>query len=188
MQSSRPAHGTRPGRRQRHDVVSQPPSRRRPRLDLPPLTVRSTSSVPRREFSPHRRRCLRLAVATPLSLRTHAPTLCYIPLNVQESETASGPASARTHRSRSIPILASGGRAVTAGTAEPSTDTPVVIPPGMLSGLSGQKSQAQCMPQAASKLNPTVRHAVRGRHSEIRQSKVENCDAASQPAFNDGCR
>jgi hypothetical protein len=36
--------------------------------------------------------------------------------------------------------------------AEPSSDTPVVMPPGMLSGLPGQ-AQA-CMPQAASSLNP----------------------------------
>jgi hypothetical protein len=33
------------------------------RLDLPPLTVWSTSSIPRPDLPPHRRRCLQLAVA-----------------------------------------------------------------------------------------------------------------------------
>src|SRR3954469_25553112 len=33
------------------------------RLALPPLTFRSTSSVPRPDLPPHRRRCLQLAVA-----------------------------------------------------------------------------------------------------------------------------
>jgi hypothetical protein len=110
------------------------------------------SLVPRPELSPHRRTCWP-------SLGT--PALCYIPLDERGRERNS--VRAGISQDAPIPIdpdLGSGGRAVTAGTAEPSTDTPVVIPPGMLSGLSGQKSQARCMPQAASSLNPTVRHAV----------------------------
>jgi hypothetical protein len=61
MRSGRPAHGTRPG--QRRDVVGSITRRRRQRLDLPPLTVRSTSSVPRPELAPHRWSCILLAVA-----------------------------------------------------------------------------------------------------------------------------
>jgi hypothetical protein len=51
MRAVLPVHGTR--HRQRHDVVSRRTRRCCPRLDLPPLTVRSTSSVPRPELAPH---------------------------------------------------------------------------------------------------------------------------------------
>jgi hypothetical protein len=97
--------GPRPG--QRRDVVGSITRRRRQRLDLPPLTVRSTSSVPRPELAPPRRGCILRAVATLLSLRTHATALCYIPLNEGAREC-----------NRGYVVV-----------TEPSSDTPVVMPP-----------------------------------------------------------
>jgi hypothetical protein len=60
------------------------------RLDLPPLTVRSTSSVPRPELPPHRRRCLRLAVAG-----HHGP--CYSSLNDRSSDATGAMWQWRNH-------------------------------------------------------------------------------------------
>jgi hypothetical protein len=92
-------HGTRSGQRQRRDVVSASAttwpaadpagaitvrdlSTRDCTVDAEPITTgRSTSSVPRPELSPHRRSCILLAVAAPLSLLIHATPLCYVPSN-----------------------------------------------------------------------------------------------------------
>jgi hypothetical protein len=67
------------------------------RLDLPPLTVRSTSSVPRPDLPPHRRSCILLAVAAPLSLVTHPPALCYSSLNDRSSDATGAMWQWRNH-------------------------------------------------------------------------------------------
>jgi len=77
------------------------------RLDLPPLTVRSTSSVPRPELPPHRRRCLRLAVAG-----HHGSLLQFFERSFQ-----------RCNRGYVV-------------VAEPSSDTPVGLPSGQRTRLT----------------------------------------------------
>jgi hypothetical protein len=78
------------------------------RLDLPPLTVWSTSSIPRPDLPPHRRRCLQLAVAG-----HHDSLLQFFQRSFQGCNR---------------------GYVVA---AEPSSDTSVVMPPGAFSCLSG---------------------------------------------------
>ena len=78
------------------------------RLDLPPLTVWSTSSIPRPDLPPHRRRCLQLAVAG-----HHDSLLQFFQRSFQ-----------RCNRGYVV-------------AAEPSSDTSVVMPPGAFSCLSG---------------------------------------------------
>jgi len=78
------------------------------RLDLPPLTVWSTSSIPRPDLPPHRRRCLQPAVAG-----HHDSLLQFFQRSFQGCNR---------------------GYVVA---AEPSSDTSVVMPPGAFSCLSG---------------------------------------------------
>ena len=93
---------------------------------LPSLTVCSLS-VRRPALAPPRRGCILLAAAQPLRLRTRHTAPCYIPLNEGERERNS--VRAGISQDAPIPILALGGRAVTAGrAAEPSSDTPVGLP------------------------------------------------------------
>jgi hypothetical protein len=66
------------------------------------------------------------------------------------------PTGDRQDASTSLPLTLGGAFWRSGG--EPSSDTPVVMLPGMWSGVAGQVLQA-CMPQAASSLNPRQSHA-----------------------------
>jgi hypothetical protein len=150
--------------RQRHDVVGGITRRRRPRLDLPSLTVHSTPSAPSTSLSLHRRSCLLLAVAAPLSLLLRPPALCYSSLNDRSSD-ATGERERRWKALEGLGVCTPADRperiqALTArawrgilAPAEPSSDTPVVLLPGMWSGLPGQVLKPACLKlQAASAL------------------------------------
>jgi hypothetical protein len=99
-----------------------------PRRDQPPTPataprmVRRSLSVRRPGLSPPRRSCILLAAARPLSLRTHATTLCYVPLNERTFQ--------RCNRGYMV--------------AEPSSDTPL----SCRSSSHGASSQLpRCLPR-----------------------------------------
>jgi hypothetical protein len=121
MRSGRPAHGTRPD--QRHDVVGSITRRRCPWFEAGPAASDRLVDI----------------VNTP----TRSPA----------APSEMPPAGRRWATRPLLQFFERSFQRCNRGyvvVAEPSSDTPVVMPPGMLSGLPGQ-AQA-CMPQAASTL------------------------------------
>jgi hypothetical protein len=145
MRSVLPAHGTRPAAAASGALWSAAPDGAA--HGLPPIvsTFDWALTAPS-ELPPAGRRC---ALKPPYP--RHHP--CYIPLNerVRERNSVRTGISQDPERPFDHGVRPWRRQVQSGGRREPSSDTPVVMAPGVLSGLPGQEA---CMPQAASNLSP----------------------------------